>query len=115
MADVMAPRVLVTLENTTGDNTEYVVQTDNRDMVRWDIMRNRKGWPDAESAAFLFLSVLAWSALERTGETALKVDEFLAVAADVAPADEDGNRQDLDDLAGDGHIVDPTRPAAATT
>lgn len=91
-----APRVRVLVEREPGstDYLEYVVQTDNRDMVRWDLLRARKQWPSTKEAPMLLMSVLAWHALKRAGETSDDVEAYLDKIVDVSPVDEDG--QELD-------------------
>lgn len=57
------PRIAVTLD----DGSEFTVQALNPDLLRWDRMASRNGWPNAQSAPFLWLTFLAWSAAKRTG------------------------------------------------
>lgn len=47
----------------------FEVQTDNRDLVRYDKtrMRQRPPWPDPEEAASFWLTFVAWSAAQRQG------------------------------------------------
>ena len=44
------------------------IQTDNRDQVRWELARDREGWPDQTKAPALFTAYIAWSALARSGD-----------------------------------------------
>ncbi len=98
-----------TLRKAGGDMTEVIVQADNRDLVRWDVTRARKGWPEFSDAMFLWSTFLAWSVMHREGHTSLKLDDFLdtCVQASPVPADDDEN-PDADD---DGSTVGPTPPA----
>lgn len=107
MARMVAPRLLVVLDN---DN-EYTVQTDNRDIVRFDLMRGRKKWPTMQEAPMLWLTVLAWSALSRAGELpGVDVDKELDRILSVEVLDDDGNVVDVDDEAvADVVSVDPTQ------
>lgn len=90
-----APKVRVLVENSAGEAlTEYTVQTDNRDMVRWDLLRSRKNWPTAKDAPMLLMSVLAWHAIKRSGETTDDVETYLDKIVDVTPVDEDGQALD---------------------
>lgn len=109
-ARLSAPRLRVVLDNPGGDMTEVIVQADNRDLVRWDVTRARKGWPEFSDAMFLWSTFLAWSVMHREGHTTLKLDDFLdtCVQASPVPAD-DAENPDTDD--DDGSTVGPTRPA----
>ncbi len=72
-----APIVRIVLDLTNDGNlTEYTVQTDNRDAVRWDMTRGRENWPAADVAPMLWATFMAWSALTRTGEYSGKFVEF---------------------------------------
>lgn len=86
-------RVLVD-ESTGGDLTEYVVQTDNRDAVRFDVMRPRKSWPGSQEAPMLWMTILAWSAIKRSGATTATVEDYLEKIVQIEPIDEDGNAVD---------------------
>jgi len=52
----------------TSDTIEYTIQTDNRDLVRWDLVRGRKGWPTSTDAPVLWATVVSYFALLRAGE-----------------------------------------------
>lgn len=101
MADhkLTAPRVRVLVETdpASPDLTEYTVQTDNRDMVRYDLMRARKNWPTQREAPILFMSAVAWHALKRSGETADDVETYLDKIVEITPVDEDGNPVGVED------------------
>ena len=109
MARMVSPRLLVTLD----DGNEYDIQTDNRDMVRFDLLKGRKQWPSMQEAPMLWVTVLAWSCLARekkvTDEVEKGIDRIIAVEA----LDEDGNVVDLDDPAiAEAVSVDPTKRAS---
>lgn len=74
MTKLISPRVIVTLEQPNGQLREYTVQTDNRDGVRWDLLRSRKNWPKGSDAPMLWMTVLAWSAMLRSGEAGIEAD-----------------------------------------
>jgi hypothetical protein len=57
------PRIEVTLD----DGSTFVVQAMNPDLIRWDRMAVKHGWPGATSAPFLWMTFIAWSAAKRTG------------------------------------------------
>jgi len=86
-------RVLVD-DSPTGELTEYTVQTDNRDAVRFDVMRPRKSWPGSQEAPMLWMTILAWSAIKRSGGTADTVEDYLDKIVQIEPIDEDGNTVD---------------------
>lgn len=101
MTKLVSPVVTIQLEQESSEDLlEYEVQTDNRDAVQWDLLRGRKGWPAAQDAPVLWLTVLAWHALTRSKETKLSVDEFLKVCVAVHTKK-------------DHAPVDPTPPAVA--
>lgn len=95
---LISPRVNVHLE----DGTEFTVQTDNRDAVQWDVIRARKDWPAGKDAPMLWLTVMAWHALKRTGQTTLNLEQFIASCVQVTSADKEPAE------------VDPTQSAADT-
>lgn len=96
-----APRIRVVLD-TGGQLTEYEVQTDNRDAVRWDMTRGREQWPAMTDAPMLWSTFMAWSAMNRAGDFAGKFAEFNEHALEAAP---------IRDAAGDVAEVGPTREA----
>jgi len=65
MGDVrlISPRVRV-----TRDGHEAIeLQTDNRDLIRWDQTRLRHKWPTMDAAPFLWMTFISWAAARRTG------------------------------------------------
>ena len=110
MAQLKFPRVLVTIEQADGTVAEVAVQTDNRDAVRFDLMRARKGWPTMADAPLLFMTAVAWLAIRRSDASILPDDAETAIdmIVDVTPVDADGNPVDDSDVAGLA-VVDPTR------
>ena len=65
MGDVRlkSPRVLV-----IRDGHEPIeLQTDNRDLVLWDMTRARHKWPKLDEAPFVWLTFISWAAARRTG------------------------------------------------
>jgi len=57
------PRIEVTLD----DGTTFEVQALNPDLIRWDRMAARQGWPAITSAPYLWMTFIAWSAAKREG------------------------------------------------
>lgn len=96
--------------------TEITVQTDNRDAVRFDVMRARMNWPGGDVAPMLWMTVQAWSALKRSKATpwsTLKVDQFFDCCVDLTPVDADGNTITNPDQIG-GLAARPTVEANAS-
>ena len=109
MARMVSPRLLVTLD----DGNEYDIQTDNRDMVRFDLLKGRKQWPSMQEAPMLWVTVLAWSCMARENKLAEDVEKGIDRIIAVEALDEDGNVVDLDDPAiAEAVSVDPTKRAS---
>lgn len=103
---IVTPQVVVLLEQPGSDElVEMTIQTDNRDMVRFDMTRAHRRWPSSTDASILWLTFLAWSALDRNnlldGE---KFDDFQARCVQV----DDPNRKDKGE-AEEEIGADPTR------
>lgn len=109
MTRLAAPRVRVVLDQPGGDALEVVVQSDNRDLVAWDMTRGRKGWPEMKDAPFLWSTFVAWSVMRREGHTDLSVDAFFerCLEAQVIKADDAENPDD-------GDTVGPTPQGLAS-
>lgn len=85
------PRVRVVMEDaSSGEMTECIVQTSNRDAVRYDVVRGRKQWPGMSEAPMLWMTFCAWSAMKRGGDTDLDFDAFNELCLEVAAVDADG-------------------------
>lgn len=115
MTDIQEPRVRVLIDVPGVDGLKQVdVQTDNRDRVRWDIIRGRKGWPEAKEAPSLWMTILAWNALRRSGEPVgddpASNGGFLDQVVGVYAIDENGELVKPHVAAGTN--VDPTQQAA---
>lgn len=72
------PIIDVVLDQGDGTYLEAAVQTDNRDMVRWDLTRGRRQWPQAQDAPFLWGTFLAWAALTRAQDISEDFETFEA-------------------------------------
>ena len=91
-----APRLRVIVEE--GDELkQYDVQTDNRDALRFDLIRGRKGWPAMSDAPMLWMSCLAWHALKRSGVTSDDVEDYLDKIVQLTTIDDDGEPVKGDD------------------
>ena len=64
MTKILAPKVRVSMADT---GLEYDVQTDNRDMIRWERAAAKWGWPAMSDAPILWMTHLAYTALSRDG------------------------------------------------
>lgn len=94
----ITPKLSVQLENPGSDEiTEYVVQTDNRDMVAFDLTRSRKGWPSMDEGNMFWMNFLAHHALSKRGGVQISFDDFLARAINVVPVDEEGEEVAIED------------------
>jgi hypothetical protein len=99
---IKRPRLRLVVER--GDDlVEYQVQTDNRDAVRFDIMRARLRWPDGEQAPMLWLGACGWSALKRSKDPIVEgvsVEKFVEdLLVDVEAIDENGEPLNAASLA----------------
>lgn len=112
-----APRVRVVVDDPTKGTVEVIVQSDNRDLVRWDVTRARKGWPEFKDSPFLWLTFLAWSVMQREGHTTLKLDQFLDTCVEASAVKKDGDDpEDIDALSADEDLTvgpTPTGPVSA--
>lgn len=102
----------------TDDLLEYVVRTDNRDLVRWDLTRVRRGWPATSEAPFLWMTVLGYFALIRAGEISDKenVEAFIDRCLSAKFVNEDGSPVTAGqaDAGQTGTTVDPSQPEVAS-
>lgn len=76
----------------TTDDKEYNVTAVFADLIKYDILRSRLGWPGREGNEFLFMGVVSFCALLRTGQlpTETKPDDFLNTIASIEPQVEEG-------------------------
>lgn len=74
--DLKSPILDIVLDQGDGTYLEAAVQADNRDLVRWDMTRGRRQWPQATDAPFLWSTFLAWAALTRAGDITEDFDTF---------------------------------------
>lgn len=106
-----SPIVKVTLEQADGSAVEYVVQTDNRDRVKFDLISNSRGWPSAQTAPTLWITVLAWNALRRSDvDLDMHVDKFIDKCIDVHAVNENGDRLTRAQLEAQSAEATPTKP-----
>lgn len=93
---------------------EVVLRCDNRDMVRYDLLRERKSWPQGHQAPMLWLTVQTWSALNREKHelAGASVEDFLTRCVLINRVNEDGSDIDPNAENADGEPVNPTQPGA---
>lgn len=104
-----SPRVQVLLELPGSEQlAEVTVQTDNRDMVRWDRARAAKKWPEQKEAPMLWVTFLAWAAIKRLGHDVHTgdYDSFESRCVEVMAVDENGEPLNPNKA---GEELDPTQ------
>lgn len=73
----------------TTDGSEYEVTATFSDLVKYDILRARNNFPKREESDFLFMGVVAFAALTRTGQLKnVKLLDFLDSLETIEPANE---------------------------
>ncbi len=85
MAEVMNFKV------STTDEKNYEVKAVFADLIRYDVLRNRLNFPPREGNEFLFMGLIAFCALLRTGQipNESKPEDFLNTIAMLEPIEED--------------------------
>lgn len=58
----------VTLADAAGAESTTVISATMADLARYDIYRAKNAWPGRTEAEFLFLCIVAYSTLVRTGK-----------------------------------------------
>lgn len=76
------------VETTDGNN--YEVQAIFADLAKYDILRSRLNFPSREESQFLFMALVTYCALLRTGQVtaALKPEAFIETLVSIEPAEE---------------------------
>lgn len=107
MAEPLLKTPIITVVIDRDDElTEYVVQTDNRDSIAWDMHRNRVNWPAGPDAPMLWMTYLAWSAMRRdttTPAAGTTFEQFSDLVRSISSAKKDDEAEP----------VDPTRASPA--
>lgn len=85
----MANAMKLKVELTTGATHDVVAVF--ADLIRYDIIRARNNFPSREESDFLFMGLVSFAALVRTGvvESGVKVDTFLGTIASIEPQDDE--------------------------
>jgi hypothetical protein len=75
----------------TTDGKEFTVTAVFADLIKYDVLRNRLGFPGREGNEFLFMGLITFCALLRTGQipTESKPEQFLETIASIEPVVED--------------------------
>lgn len=73
----------VTVTYLDDAKTPATVKIIYADRVRYDLERNRRGWPNFTDAAFLGMAFWAWAALTRQKLTDDPFDSWVETIADV--------------------------------
>lgn len=50
---------------TLNNGEQHSVEPNNIDRLKWDLNRQKQGWPSMEEAPFIGMTFLAWSAMRR--------------------------------------------------
>ncbi|WP_431229330.1 hypothetical protein [Paenarthrobacter nicotinovorans] len=81
----------ISFEVKTTDGKSYEVATVFADLIKYDILRNRFGYPAREGNEFVFMGLLAMCALSRTKQidANLSPDAFLETIESIDPIVED--------------------------
>lgn len=86
------------LNITLTDGSEHNVKATFSDLVKYDILRARNNFPKREESDFLFMGVVAFAALTRTGQIrSEKLTDFLEKIEAIEPA-EDAEDTDSEEI-----------------
>jgi hypothetical protein len=60
-------------------------------MVRFDVIRSRKGFPKADEGSFLFMAIVCYAALLRLGviQSSFDVEKFLDSIVNLEPVEDE--------------------------
>lgn len=74
-----------------GTESEHEVSIKIADLARYDILRNRHGFPAQEDGQFLFMVLISYCSLVRTGVVAatIKPEEFIDSVVSIEPEAEE--------------------------
>lgn len=76
---------------TTTDDKSYDVKVVMADLVRYDIQRNKLGFPPKEGNEFSFMALVSYCSLVRTGQISAttKAEDFINTIANLEPVVEE--------------------------
>ncbi len=110
---IKSPIVTVVVQDG-AEQKQITVQTDNRNQVKYDLLRATRGWPSQSEAPSLWLTILAWHALALAGHLHPneQFETFQDRCYEVYLSDEEGTRLTSDQIKERaGLTVGPTQPA----
>lgn len=88
MAQAPAMKFNITTEAKDGSETTQEVTVRIADLARYDIVRNRNGFPSQEEGSFLFMVLVSYCALTRTGKIVnVKVEDFIDTVVTIEPVE----------------------------
>lgn len=93
----MAAKLILNLTLAQGtEEVEYSVRIIMADMARWDILRAKNFWPKQEDAPTLWMQVVSYFALVRSGQIPTDADPlaFLETVISI----EDGSTEEAADF-----------------
>lgn len=105
---------IITVVVQQGEEQQQITaQTDNRNQVKYDLLRAARNWPTQKDAPSLWLTILAWHALALAGHLRDETFEhFNDRCLEVYISDETGRRLTGDEIKREAGLqVDPTQPA----
>jgi hypothetical protein len=78
----------ITLDNS-GTETTHEVNVKIADLARYDILRNRHGFPAQEEGQFLFMVLVSYCSLIRTGTIPVttKPEDFIDSVSEIIPVE----------------------------
>jgi hypothetical protein len=79
----------ITLDNN-GAETKQEVSVKIADLARYDIIRNKYGFPAQDEGQFLFMVLVSYCSLIRTGAIPVntKPEEFIDTVSEIEPIEE---------------------------
>ena len=75
----------------TFDGSAHELKITMADMIRYDVLRARYNFPKQEEGTFIFMALLAYSAMVRSGKipATTKPDDFFETIETIEAANED--------------------------
>jgi hypothetical protein len=79
----------ITLDNN-GTETQQEVNVKIADLARYDIIRNKYGFPKQDEGQFLFMVLVSYCSLIRTGGIPIttKPEDFIDTVSEIEPVEE---------------------------
>jgi len=90
MSSTQTMKLVVTLSDADAQEISVVYS----DLVKYDIIRARNNFPKREESEFLFMGIVAYAAMSRTGKIAnLAVDKFLDKIEVIEPVEDEAEAE----------------------